>query len=56
MELINPIATVNVALGIVLILVGLFLLVKRKKATGVVLSVTGLCIAAGPFLITALLG
>ncbi|MCL4506597.1 MAG: hypothetical protein M1434_07555 [Chloroflexi bacterium] len=53
--MVNPIAAAITALGIVLLLAGLFLLVKRRRIAGVVISVFGLGIAAVPFLITAFL-
>ena len=46
----NPIALVVMALGVLLLLFGLFLAVKRMKIAGIVISLLGLGVGAVPFL------
>lgn len=53
--MINPIALVLVAVGILLLLVGLLLVIKHRKAAGIAISVLGLGFVAAPFLISFLL-
>lgn len=48
----NPLAIGLIALGIVLLLFGIFSLVKNKRTTGLALSVMGLLAIAAPFLIS----
>jgi hypothetical protein len=48
----NPIALGMVVLGALLLAVGLLLVAKRRKATGIVVSLLGLGTAAAPFIIT----
>ena len=48
----NPIALGMIALGALLLGVGVLLLVKRRKAAGIAISLMGLGIAAAPFVIT----
>jgi hypothetical protein len=51
----NPIAVGMVALGVLLLVFGLLMLAKQRKAIGFTLSVLGLGTAAAPFVITFLL-
>jgi len=51
----NPIALGMVALGALLLVLGLLLVAKRRKATGIAISLLGLGTAAAPFVITFLL-
>jgi urea transporter len=48
----NPIALGMVALGALLLVLGLLLVAKRRKATGIAISLLGLGTAAAPFVIT----
>ena len=48
----NPIALGMIALGALLLGLGLLLVTKRRKATGIAVSLLGLGIAAAPFMIT----
>ena len=50
--MINPIAFGIMALGVVFLLFGLFLLAKRRKAAGIAISLLGLGVAAVPFLVS----
>lgn len=50
--MINPIAFGSMALGVVMLLFGLFLLAKRRKAAGIAISLLGLGVAAVPFLVS----
>jgi hypothetical protein len=50
--MVNPIALVMMALGVLLLLFGIFLVVKRIKIAGIVISLLGLGIAAAPWLIS----
>jgi hypothetical protein len=47
--MVNPIALAMMALGVVLLLLGLFLVVKRRKLVGIVVAVVGLGVGAVPF-------
>ena len=51
----NLIALGMVALGALLLVLGLVLVVKRRTVTGIAISLLGLGIAAAPFVITFLL-
>ena len=51
----NPIAVIMMALGAVLLLFGVFLVVKRIKIAGIVISLSGLGIAAIPWLVSLFL-
>jgi hypothetical protein len=51
----NPIAIVLAAIGFLLLFVGLLFLLKRRKASGITISLLGLVLLAAPFLITFLL-
>jgi hypothetical protein len=46
----NPIAVAMIALGVVLLLCGLYLALRRQKATGIAISLLGVGVAAVPFL------
>jgi hypothetical protein len=48
----NPIALGMVALGALLLVLGLLLVAKRRKATGIAISLLGLVTTAAPFVIT----
>ena len=48
----NPIALGMVALGALLLVLGLLLVAKRRKATGMAISLLGFGTAAAPFVIT----
>ena len=48
----NPIALGMVALGALLLGLGLLLVAKHRKATGIAISLLGLGTAAAPFVIT----
>jgi hypothetical protein len=48
----NLIALGMIALGALLLLLGLVLLARRRTGTGIVISLLGLGMAATPFLIT----
>jgi len=48
----NPIATGMVALGALLLGLGLLLAARRRKTPGIAVSLLGLGIAAAPFVIT----
>ena len=50
--MVNPIALVMMALGVLLLLFGIFLVVKRIKMAGIVISLLGLGMAAAPWLIS----
>ncbi|PIV27139.1 MAG: hypothetical protein COS37_03360 [Anaerolineae bacterium CG03_land_8_20_14_0_80_58_20] len=47
----NPIALGMVALGALLLVLGLLLAARRRKAAGIAISLLGLGIAAAPFVI-----
>ena len=53
--MINPMALGMVALGAVLLVFGLLLVAKHRKATGLTLSLLGLGTAVAPFVISFLL-
>jgi uncharacterized membrane protein YozB (DUF420 family) len=46
----NPLALTFIVFGIFLLLCGLFLIVKRKKTAGTIISLLGLGACAVPFL------
>jgi uncharacterized membrane protein HdeD (DUF308 family) len=48
----NPIVIGMVALGILLFVLGLFVVARRRKATGIVISLLGLATLITPFIIT----
>lgn len=48
----NPLAIGLIALGMVLLLFGVFSLTKNKRATGLVLSILGLLAIATPFTVS----
>ena len=48
----NPIALAMVALGIVLFVLGLLLVARSRKATGIAIALLGFGTAAAPFVIT----
>ena len=48
-QIMNPIALGLIVLGIVLLLFGIFFLVKSKKAKGTAFSIAGIVIIAFPF-------
>jgi hypothetical protein len=50
--MINPIALGATVLGILLLLFGIVLIVKRRKTAGIVLSVLGLGAMATPWLVS----
>ena len=50
--MVNPIALVIMALGLLLLLFGIFLVVKRIKVAGIVISLLGLGVAAIPWLVS----
>ena len=50
--MVNPIAVVMMALGVLLLLFGLFLVVKRRKIAGILISLLGLGVAAVPWLVS----
>ncbi|HSN74259.1 MAG TPA: hypothetical protein VL334_04080 [Anaerolineae bacterium] len=45
----NPIALAMITLGLLLLVFGIFLVVKRRKAAGIVILVLGLGIGVIPF-------
>ena len=51
----NPIAFAFILIGILLLMIGLLLLIKRRKASGIAVSLFGFVLLAAPFLITFLL-
>jgi len=48
----NPIAVAMIVLGVVLLLFGPFLVLRRRKATGIAISLLGVGAAAVPFLVS----
>jgi hypothetical protein len=50
--MVNPIALVMIALGILLLLFGIVLVVKHVKIAGIVISLLGLGVMAVPFLVS----
>jgi LPXTG-motif cell wall-anchored protein len=48
----NPVALGMVAIGALLLALGLLLVTKRRKATGIAISLLGLGTAVAPFAIT----
>jgi hypothetical protein len=50
--MVNPIALGMMALGALLLLFGIFLVVKRMRVVGIVISLLGLGAAAVPFLVS----
>lgn len=50
--MINPIALITMGLGVLLLLFGLFLLLRRVKTAGIIVALLGLAIAAVPFIVT----
>lgn len=50
--MINPLAFIMVALGAMLVRFGLFLVLKRRKNVGTLISLLGLGFCAVPFLIS----
>jgi len=50
--MVNPIALVMMALGVLLLLFGIFLVVKRIKIAGIVIALLGLGMAAAPWLVS----
>ena len=53
--MVNPIAVLVIGIGVALILTGLFLLIKRRRLSGIVISVLGLGAVAAPFLVSLFL-
>jgi hypothetical protein len=51
----NPVAFALILIGIFLLMIGLLLLIKRRKLSGIVISLLGVGLLAAPFLITLLL-
>jgi hypothetical protein len=54
--MVNPIAIIMIALGILLFLSGILLAVRRAKVAGIVISLLGLGAVAIPFVISFYLG
>ena len=50
--MVNLVALTMIALGVLLFLVGVFLLVKHRKIAGWVFSILGLGLSAVPFLVS----
>jgi hypothetical protein len=50
--MVNLVALMMIALGVILFLFGVFLLVKHKKMAGWVFSMLGLGLSAVPFLVS----
>ncbi len=50
--MVNPIAVIVMTLGVLLLLFGIFLMVKRMKMAGIVISLLGLGVAAVPWLVS----
>ena len=50
--MVNPIALVMMALGVLLLLFGIFLMVKSMKIAGIVISLLGLGVATVPWLVS----
>jgi hypothetical protein len=48
----NPIAIGMVALGVLLLGAGLFLVIRHRKSTGITVAVLGICAIIFPFVIT----
>jgi hypothetical protein len=48
----NPIALVTIAIGVLLLLFGIFMVVKRMRIAGIVISLLGLGVAAVPWLVS----
>jgi hypothetical protein len=48
----NPIALVTIAIGVLLLLFGIFMVVKRMRIVGIVISLLGLGVAAVPWLVS----
>jgi ABC-type Mn2+/Zn2+ transport system permease subunit len=48
----NLIAVAMIMLGVVLSLFGLFLVLRRRKATGIAISLLGVGVVAFPFLVS----
>jgi hypothetical protein len=53
--MVNPIVLVMMAIGVLLLQFGIFLLVKRMKIAGLVISLLGLGVAAVPWLVSSFL-
>ena len=53
--MVNPIALAMMTLGVVLLLFGLFLVIKRRKLVGIVVAVLGLGVGAVPFVTSSYL-
>jgi len=51
----NPIALGLIILGIVLLLLGIFFLIRSKRTQGWVLSIAGILAIAFPFVVTYLI-
>ena len=51
----NPIAFAFVLIGILLLIIGLLLVIKRRKTSGIAISLLGFGFLTAPFLITFLL-
>ena len=51
----NPIAFALVLIGFSLQSIGLLLIIKRRKASGIVISLLGVGLLAAPFMITLIL-
>jgi len=50
--MVNLVALIMIALGVLLFLFGVFLIAKHKKITGWVFSMLGLGLSAVPFLVS----
>ena len=48
----NLVAVAMIVFGVVLLLFGLLLVLRRRKATGVAISLLGVGVAAAPFLVS----
>ena len=53
--MINPIALIIIAIGIMLMVSGIFLTVKGMKTAGLLMALVGLGLTAFPFLISYIL-
>ena len=53
--MVNPIAFGMIVLGLVLLVFGIRLVVNRRKATGIAISLLGIGAAAAPFLVSSYL-
>ncbi|CAG0994762.1 hypothetical protein ANRL2_03480 [Anaerolineae bacterium] len=54
--MINPIASITIAFGVLLVMIGIGLVIKRRTIVGTAIALFGLVAIAFPFVVTYFLG